>query len=95
VCRFDAIDTSYTINPFACEGCKVCYLCVNKFDINPEMTREIKQYCDEKHLIFVGEIPYDLDMVKAVVARMPVVTYSQCEASQRIHQIWRRVEQIL
>ena len=75
-------------------GIPTC-VCVNKFDINPEMTGNIKRYCDEKHLIFVGEIPYDLDMVKAVVACMPVVTYSQGEASQRIHQIWRRIEQIL
>lgn len=34
-------------------------VCVNKFDIAPEKTEEIRQFCVECHIPFVGVLPYD------------------------------------
>lgn len=34
-------------------------VCVNKFDIAPEKTEEIRQFCEECHIPFVGVLPYD------------------------------------
>lgn len=34
-------------------------VCVNKFDIEPEKTEEIRQFCEECHIPFVGVLPYD------------------------------------
>jgi MinD superfamily P-loop ATPase len=73
----------------------VTCVCINKFDINPDMTQQINEHCEEQHLNVIGEIPYDLEMVNAVVARMPLVAYSQGEVSQRVSQIWQRIEQVL
>ncbi len=71
------------------------YVCVNKYDINPQITNEIKTYCSEHDLSFIGEIPYDLTTVKALIRQMPVVEYSQEATSQKITQIWQQVEQYL
>jgi MinD superfamily P-loop ATPase len=73
----------------------VTCVCINKFDINPDMTQQIKQHCKKQHLNVIGEIPYDLDMVNAVVAHMPLVVYSQGELSQRVGQLWQRMKQLL
>jgi MinD superfamily P-loop ATPase len=75
-------------------GIATC-VCINKFDINPDMTQQIEQYCEEQHLNVIGKIPYDLEMVNAVVARVPLVSYSQGEMSQRVSEIWQRMEQVL
>lgn len=34
-------------------------VCVNKYDVAPEKTEEIRQFCEEKGLPFVGTLPYD------------------------------------
>lgn len=34
-------------------------VCVNKFDIAPEKTEEIRRFCEECHIPFVGVLPYD------------------------------------
>ena len=39
-------------------------VCVNKWDTNPEKTREIEAYCKEQGLSFVGKIPYDIELFR-------------------------------
>ncbi|MFW6264754.1 MAG: 4Fe-4S binding protein [Bacillota bacterium] len=41
-------------------------ICVNKYDVNPEYTKKIEEYCSEHNLSFLGKIPFDRDAVKAV-----------------------------
>lgn len=41
-------------------------VCINKFDLNFEKTREIENYCNEFKIPMVGKIPYDPLVVKAV-----------------------------
>lgn len=41
-------------------------VCINKYDLNFEKTREIENYCNEFKIPMVGKIPYDPLVVKAV-----------------------------
>ena len=41
-------------------------VCVNKFDISEEITNEIKNYCNESNIDFLGTIPYDVQVSKAI-----------------------------
>jgi MinD superfamily P-loop ATPase len=70
-------------------------VCVNKYDINPQVTENIRTYCAEHDLSFIGVLPYDLTIVKALVRQTPVVEYTQEAAAQAIMQIWQRIEQSL
>jgi MinD superfamily P-loop ATPase len=69
------------------------WVCVNKYDINVQITDQIKTYCREHDLTYVGEIPYDIAVIKALVQQTPVVEYAQNSAAKAIKQIWQRVEQ--
>ena len=44
---------------------------------------EIKSYCSERHLKFVGEIPSDITAVKALVQQMPVVEYFDAATTKK------------
>ncbi len=41
-------------------------VCVNKYDVSPQITDEIKRYCLELSVPFAGVIPYDKQVSKAV-----------------------------
>ena len=71
------------------------YVCVNKYDINPRITEEITRYCSKHELTFIGEIPYDMTIVKALVDQMPMVEFSDGATTQKIIQIWQQIEQQL
>lgn len=70
-------------------------VCVNKSDINPAITEQIQHYCSEHEIDVVGKIPYDTDVVKALVRHQTIVEYSQGATAQAIRQIWQRIEQKL
>jgi MinD superfamily P-loop ATPase len=70
-------------------------VCVNKYDLNQQITDEIKTYCSEHDLSFIGEIPYDLVVVEALVHQTPVIKYSQDSISKTITRIWQQIEQQL
>ncbi|MGD9604654.1 MAG: ATP-binding protein [Bacilli bacterium] len=42
----------------------IIFVCVNKYDINEEITNEIENYCQQEKLNFVGKIPYDPEIMK-------------------------------
>jgi MinD superfamily P-loop ATPase len=70
-------------------------VCVNKYDLNQQISDEIKTYCFEHELSFIGEIPYDLVVVKALVHQRPVIEYSQDSIGENIRRIWQQIEQQL
>ena len=41
-------------------------VCVNKADVNPAKTEEIRAFCRERNLPFAGTIPFDTEAVKAI-----------------------------
>jgi MinD superfamily P-loop ATPase len=47
--------------------------CINKCDINPDNTREIRAYCDQQGMPIIGEIPFESMVNHALVARKNVV----------------------
>lgn len=66
-------------------------LCINKWDINPEMSQKIQDYADQNGLKYVGSIPYDQEVTTAMVARKPLVVHSQGAASQALQKVWNNV----
>ena len=71
-------------------------VCVNKADINAEMTARILAYCNENALSVAGTLPYDPVMTEAVVHQKPVTEFAPDAAISRvIQQMWERLEQQL
>jgi len=70
-------------------------VCINKWDINPEMAAEIRLYCDENSLEIAGQLPYDAAVTRAQLAATSVVEYSDCAVSVEIRRMWERVSSVL
>lgn len=72
------------------------YALINKFDINPVSTAEIEEFLKEKSIPLIGKIPFDRNMVNAMVKGKTIVEYSdQIEASKVIIEAWGKLEHYL
>ena len=49
----------------------VC-VCINKWDTNPDKSREIEEFCKANNVPFAGKIPFDPNVIKAVNSGSPV-----------------------
>lgn len=71
------------------------FACVNKFDLNEEMSDHIAEYCASKNIGFVGRIPYDTGVTQAMVAGQSIVEFSDGQVSRAIRQIWEKLDNVL
>lgn len=68
-------------------------VCVNKHDINGENTLSIMEFCSEREIEFMGLIPFDPSVTKAMVARQPVWEHApESAASKAIKEMWSRIK---
>ncbi len=70
-------------------------VCINKYDINEENSRQIETYCHTEGADVVAKIPFDNVFTEAMVHGMPVVKYSDGVVSQRIKRLWQNVAETL
>lgn len=65
-------------------------VCVNKWNTNPDKTKEIQEYCVKRGISFVGKIPYD-KAVPAAVNAGKSVALADCQARAALLQIYEAV----
>jgi len=63
-------------------------VCINKYDINEEMSLEIESFVDERGLKFVGKVPYDDTVRKSINELKPITNYKESIANKAIEDIW-------
>jgi MinD superfamily P-loop ATPase len=67
-------------------------ICVNKYDLNPDMTGVIEQYAKERGLPILGRIPFDPIFTKAMVQNQTIIEYDgKSQAAQALREIWQEV----
>ncbi len=65
-------------------------ICVNKFDLNGELTRHIESFAKEMGLICLGHIPYNPIFTKAIVHGQTIFEYnSDSQVGHLIKKIWK------
>jgi MinD superfamily P-loop ATPase len=69
------------------------YICVNKWDINPEMTSNIEKQAEKLDATPIGRISYDRVVVAAQIAGQSIVENSKGIISQEVIQIWKKLIQ--
>ncbi len=67
-------------------------VCINKYDINEANSRKITEFCQERGVRIVRNIPYDPVVTEAMVAAMPVVEFSDGAVSDAIKEIWASIK---
>ena len=70
-------------------------VCVNKWDINPEMTERIEILAAKTGIASVGRISYDDAVTRAQVEGLSLIEYTDNGASQDIREVWRKIKEIL
>jgi len=63
-------------------------VCVNKSDINSEMTARIHEHCIERSIDMLGDIHYDTAVTRAQIEKMSVVEYDKGSASSDLKSLW-------
>lgn len=68
-------------------------VCINKYDLNPEITGQIVDFTKKRNMQLLGAIPFDPVFVKAMVAGKTVLEYSpDSVAAKTVVSIWREIE---
>ncbi|NPV71430.1 MAG: 4Fe-4S binding protein [Firmicutes bacterium] len=67
--------------------------CINRFDLDEAVSRQIESRCRKKGVPVLGRIPIDHDVTRAMVQGMPVVEYSNGPAAREIQCMWQRIQE--
>jgi len=66
-------------------------ICINKADINSQITEQISEEARQQGLKVVGKIPYDDAFTKAQIIKASVVEYTGGAITEQIKALWRQV----
>jgi len=66
--------------------------CINKYDINEEMTKEIENYCMKNKIPLVGKIPYDEVVIESINNLKPIIYYENSKANLAIREMWNEIK---
>lgn len=70
-------------------------ICINKYDLNKDNTRQIEDFCLNQGVQVAARIPFDNVVTEALVRGLPVVEYSQGGVSQQIESLWQTLSEVL
>ncbi|MFA9466558.1 MAG: ATP-binding protein [Velocimicrobium sp.] len=70
-------------------------ICVNKYDINSDMTSQIENFAREKNLFVVGKIPFDKLVMESVNTLRPITDFEDSPARKAIEQMWVRINSLM
>ena len=70
-------------------------VCINKYDINEEMTRKIESFVSKKGLELVGKIPYDDTVMKSINELKPITFYKESIAEKAIEDMWHTIKKFI
>jgi len=66
-------------------------VCVNKADVNPQITNQISEDAKKRGLKVIGKIAYDEAFTKAQIIKASVVEYTGGAITEQIKVLWRQV----
>jgi len=66
-------------------------VCINKADINRDITNQMVQDASRRGVKVVGEIPYDDAFTKAQILKATVVEYTGADITEKVKALWRQV----
>lgn len=68
-------------------------VCINKYDVSPENTARIEDFCAQQGLPFVGRIPYDDAAVKAINAGRTIAEID-CPSGRAVKEVFSQARDI-
>jgi MinD superfamily P-loop ATPase len=66
-------------------------VCINKADINAEMTEQITTEAAANGLKVIGKIPYDESFTRAQILKATLIEYTGGEIAEKVKAMWREI----
>jgi MinD superfamily P-loop ATPase len=66
-------------------------VCVNKYDVNLDNTKEIEHYCKDKKINIVGKLPYNTIVTDSMIDEKTLIEYSKNEISKATIEMWNKI----
>ncbi|SEF63544.1 MinD superfamily P-loop ATPase, contains an inserted ferredoxin domain [Caloramator fervidus] len=70
-------------------------VCINKYDINEDITKEIEDFIKDNNLALVGKIPYDDIVIKSINELKPITFYKDSIAAKAIRNMWNNIKEYI
>jgi MinD superfamily P-loop ATPase len=67
------------------------FVCINKYNLNQEVTAEIEDFCRSEGIPVIGKIPFDPSIVKALQEFKTPIEAGNHVITNEITNIWRRL----
>ncbi|MBT4033775.1 MAG: 4Fe-4S binding protein [Candidatus Marinimicrobia bacterium] len=68
---------------------------INKFDINLDVTAEIKEFLSNAGIDHISDIPYDTTFTKAMTEGKTLIEYSSNGTGQYLSTSWHKIKQLI
>ena len=67
-------------------------VCINKYDLNMDMTRKIEAFGLERNMTLLGRIPFDPIFTKAMIEGKNVLEHApDSQAAVSIREVWKKI----
>ncbi len=70
-------------------------VCINRYDINAEISETIEKYCKQSGVEWVKRIPFDETVIKNLKMGQPVIKDETSVAGQIIREMWSQIAKSL
>jgi len=68
-------------------------VCVNKFDLNPEIAQAVEHFAEKKGLRVLSRIPFDPGFTKSMVQGKTIIEYDEkAPGSLAVKRLWKSIE---
>lgn len=64
---------------------------INKYDLNPDITREIIQFLESEKITHLSSLPYDESFTRAMTMGETIIEYNQDQLKNLLTQTWEQV----
>lgn len=70
-------------------------VCINKYDINEKVAKEIQKFAGDKGIKLVGKIPFDDTVMKSINELKPITYYKDSLAEKAIEEMWSNIRDLI
>lgn len=70
-------------------------VCINKWDLNEDLTSEIEVRARQRRLAVAGKVRYDRAITRAQIQKRSVVEYAENGATMDIRQLWAEIANLV
>lgn len=68
------------------------YIVINKYDLNPDLSAKIEEWCNSSSLPVIGRIPFDKQFIDAMINCKSVIEWApSSQITQEIKNIWKTI----